>query len=216
MRSAFAGSERGDSSVINMQRDVHGHSPTSTTLRHVDLIVRPIGFSLRCCTVSLDGDASRKLHTLVITVSSSLLPSHLFTVFSSSCSSHFPIAAVDMGIIKRSAQSGEEIAASPTVATSTPEKEIGAVHAETTSALDTDATSKWKVSKAGDGDVAMALFDSPDEMHEPIDPKEEARVVRKIDFMILPYLSVCYMFFYIVCELIGDCYLSKWSTPDAG
>lgn len=57
--------------------------------------------------------------------------------------------------------------------------------------------SKWKVSKTGDGDVAMALFHSPTEIHEPIDPVEEKRLVRKIDFMILPYLAVCYAFFYI-------------------
>lgn len=56
---------------------------------------------------------------------------------------------------------------------------------------------KWEVSKTGDGDVAMGLFRSPTEVHDPIDPAEEAEVVRKIDFMILPYLSVCYAFFYI-------------------
>ena len=43
----------------------------------------------------------------------------------------------------------------------------------------------------------MALFDSPDEVHEPIDPVEEKKLVRKIDSMILPYLAVCYAFFYI-------------------
>lgn len=57
--------------------------------------------------------------------------------------------------------------------------------------------SKWKVSKTGDGDAAMALFSDPNEVHEPIDPKEEKKLIRKIDFMILPYLSVCYAFFYI-------------------
>ncbi|KAM0807689.1 putative Major facilitator superfamily (MFS) profile domain-containing protein [Seiridium cardinale] len=48
-----------------------------------------------------------------------------------------------------------------------------------------------------DVDVAMALFDHPDQIHEPRDPKEERRLVRKIDFMVLPYLAVCYAFFYI-------------------
>lgn len=43
----------------------------------------------------------------------------------------------------------------------------------------------------------MGLFRSPTEVHEPIDAAEEARVVRKIDLMILPYLAVCYAFFYI-------------------
>lgn len=48
-----------------------------------------------------------------------------------------------------------------------------------------------------DVDVAMALFDHPDQIHEPRDPGEERRLVRKIDFMVLPYLAVCYAFFYI-------------------
>ncbi|KAI3317743.1 putative MFS allantoate transporter [Xylariaceae sp. AK1471] len=50
---------------------------------------------------------------------------------------------------------------------------------------------------ARDVDVAMALFDSPEQIHEPVDPDEERRLVRKIDLMILPYLAVCYAFFYI-------------------
>lgn len=57
--------------------------------------------------------------------------------------------------------------------------------------------SKWKISKTGDGDVAMALFSDPNEIHEPIDPEDEKKLIRKIDFMILPYLAVCYAFFYI-------------------
>lgn len=36
-----------------------------------------------------------------------------------------------------------------------------------------------------------------DEIHEPIDPEEEKRLVRKIDWIILPCLSVCYIFFYV-------------------
>ncbi|KAK0798819.1 hypothetical protein LTR91_015652 [Friedmanniomyces endolithicus] len=101
-----------------------------------------------------------------------------------------------MGLFKRSAPHADDItpSASPT---SVPirEKDADITHAETASAVEHHA--KWKVSKAGDGDVAMALFNSPDEIHEPIDPAEEARVVRKIDLMILPYLAVCYAFFYI-------------------
>ncbi|KAI1326583.1 putative MFS allantoate transporter [Xylariaceae sp. FL0255] len=50
---------------------------------------------------------------------------------------------------------------------------------------------------ARDVDVAMALFDSPGQIHEPRDPVEERKLVWKIDFMILPYLAVCYAFFYI-------------------
>ncbi|KAK0854711.1 hypothetical protein LTR03_002144 [Friedmanniomyces endolithicus] len=101
-----------------------------------------------------------------------------------------------MGLFKRSAPHADDItpSASPT---SVPmrEKDADITHAETASAVEHHA--KWKVSKAGDGDVAMALFKSPDDIHDPIDPAEEARVVRKIDLMILPYLAVCYAFFYI-------------------
>ncbi|KAN0096689.1 putative MFS allantoate transporter [Hyaloscypha variabilis] len=56
---------------------------------------------------------------------------------------------------------------------------------------------KWKVSATGGGDTAMALFNSPTDVREAIDPEEERKLVRKIDWMILPYLSVCYAFFYI-------------------
>lgn len=57
--------------------------------------------------------------------------------------------------------------------------------------------SGWKVSTSGDGDTAMALFSETDEVHEESDPKEAKKLERKIDFMILPYLTVCYAFFYI-------------------
>lgn len=59
------------------------------------------------------------------------------------------------------------------------------------------AHSKWKAAKVADGDTAMALFDDPDELHEEIDPVEARKLLWKIDFMILPYLAVCYAFFYI-------------------
>ncbi|KAL9092354.1 MAG: hypothetical protein Q9159_000862 [Coniocarpon cinnabarinum] len=55
----------------------------------------------------------------------------------------------------------------------------------------------FQTSRTGGGDAALTLFNNPDELHEPYDEKEEARLVRKIDFMILPYLAVCYAFFYI-------------------
>lgn len=55
-----------------------------------------------------------------------------------------------------------------------------------------------------DGDVALALFDdggggeglAPDDDPAAV-AAAERRLVRKIDFMILPYLAVCYAFFYI-------------------
>lgn len=58
------------------------------------------------------------------------------------------------------------------------------------------AHSKW-TAKVTDGDTAMTLFDDPDELHEEIDPVEARKLLWKIDFMILPYLAVCYAFFYI-------------------
>lgn len=47
----------------------------------------------------------------------------------------------------------------------------------------------------GGGDTAATLFD--DGSPEPYTKADERRLVRKIDLMILPYLSVCYAFFYI-------------------
>ncbi|CAK1363431.1 unnamed protein product [Cercospora beticola] len=68
------------------------------------------------------------------------------------------------------------------------------VHDENVSTIETQ---KWKATSKKGGDVAQALFDSPDQLHESIDPAEEKKLVRKIDFMIIPYLAVCYAFFYI-------------------
>ncbi|KAF2196745.1 MFS allantoate transporter [Delitschia confertaspora ATCC 74209] len=56
--------------------------------------------------------------------------------------------------------------------------------------------SKWKVSRQ-DGDTAIAVFQTSREAYEPHDPAEEKRLIRKIDFIIIPYLAVCYAFFYI-------------------
>ncbi|KAB8072230.1 major facilitator superfamily domain-containing protein [Aspergillus leporis] len=51
--------------------------------------------------------------------------------------------------------------------------------------------------KIHNGDTALALFENFDELHEDIDPAESKQLVRKIDFMILPFLAVCYAFYYI-------------------
>ncbi|KOC08309.1 putative MFS allantoate transporter [Aspergillus flavus AF70] len=51
--------------------------------------------------------------------------------------------------------------------------------------------------KIQNGDTALALFENFDELHEDVDPGELKRLVRKIDFMILPFLAVCYAFYYI-------------------
>lgn len=48
-----------------------------------------------------------------------------------------------------------------------------------------------------DDDAALALFRDEQELHELIDPEKEGKLVRKIDLMILPYLAICYCFFYI-------------------
>ncbi|CAG7983613.1 unnamed protein product [Penicillium olsonii] len=53
------------------------------------------------------------------------------------------------------------------------------------------------VDKIKNGDKALALFDNLDDIHVGFEPGEEKRLVRKIDMMILPFLSVCYAFYYI-------------------
>ena len=64
---------------------------------------------------------------------------------------------------------------------------------------------QWKAAaaKPADGDTAMALFSDPTALQEDVDPVEVRKLIWKIDFMILPYLAVCYAFFYIdkVCYL---------------
>ena len=68
----------------------------------------------------------------------------------------------------------------------------------TISHIETSSPQKWRLSsKAKDGDTALALFSSPDELHEAISPADERALQWKIDLMILPYLAVCYAFFYI-------------------
>lgn len=55
----------------------------------------------------------------------------------------------------------------------------------------------WKSLARGDGDTALALFDNVDQLNEIVDPIEERRLVRKIDWLILPCLVVCYTFYYV-------------------
>lgn len=52
-------------------------------------------------------------------------------------------------------------------------------------------------SKTQDGDVALKLFANADELHDPIEPAEEKKLIRKIDLLILPLIAVNYAFFYI-------------------
>lgn len=53
------------------------------------------------------------------------------------------------------------------------------------------------VDKIHNGDRALALFDNLDDIHEGFEPGEEKKLVRKIDLIILPFLSVCYAFYYV-------------------
>jgi hypothetical protein len=98
-------------------------------------------------------------------------------------------------LFRKAATDAVSPAASSDIETA-PNKE-SAIHAETISPQQTTSHPKWKLSKTGDGDTALALFDNPDDLHDVIDPAAERALQRKIDFMILPYLAVCYAFFYI-------------------
>ena len=103
-----------------------------------------------------------------------------------------------MAIFKRSKSSSDNDNSPDSIDTPTNIEKTSQSHEENLSkTTGTDSSPNFKVSKTGDGDVALALFSSPDDAKEAVDPLEEKKVVRKIDFMILPYLAVCYVFFYI-------------------
>ena len=57
-------------------------------------------------------------------------------------------------------------------------------------------SSKW-LGSSKDGDVALALFNDVDELNEPLDPQAVKKLIRKVDFLILPLIAVNYAFFYI-------------------
>jgi hypothetical protein len=64
--------------------------------------------------------------------------------------------------------------------------------------IESSAPQKWHLSsKANDGDTALALFSNPDNLHETVSPADERALQWKINLIILPYLAVCYAFFYI-------------------
>jgi sugar phosphate permease len=103
-----------------------------------------------------------------------------------------------MGLFKRTPVHADDslpASSSPERISDSDKNEIEPHHAEAanTSAIGTG----FKLNKAGEGDEALALFANVGDVHEEIDPEEEKKVVRKIDLMILPYLAVCYAFFYI-------------------
>lgn len=97
----------------------------------------------------------------------------------------------------QTAQAGEVLATSEhrDVTTATHTENISSAKSIPTP-LDSDLlqTKKWNTR---DGDAALALFENVDELHEPVTYEEERKLLRKIDFMILPYLAVCYAFFYV-------------------
>lgn len=107
-----------------------------------------------------------------------------------------------MGIFSPKLKDGDQTQAPTALQVSdvAADQKATAKHAETLSPAPTSASThqKWTLSsRAPDGDTALALFSNPDELHEVISLQDERRLQRKIDFMILPYLAVCYAFFYI-------------------
>lgn len=76
-------------------------------------------------------------------------------------------------------------------------------HVETTDAKNNIGTYKLSMDKidvvSRSGDIALAIVgDGTDEfITEPLTEAEEKRVMRKVDWLILPYLSVCYVFFFV-------------------
>ena len=77
------------------------------------------------------------------------------------------------------------------------DSKISVTHLEAIGPPSTLTQRKWKVSRTGDADTAIALFNDPSEVHDPLDLSQEHKVMRKVDWMILPYLCVCYSFFYV-------------------
>lgn len=55
-------------------------------------------------------------------------------------------------------------------------------------------------SKVSHGDTALALLAAGGEL-ESAEPIELKRLVRKIDWIILPFLSVCYAFYYVSIQI---------------
>lgn len=109
-----------------------------------------------------------------------------------------------MGVFSRKSKDANaepaEDSVTPKAADPEPGGNITTEHKEIISTAPTsdDPNSKWALSShTADGDTAQALFSNPDDLHEEMSPQDQARLQRKIDYMILPYLAVCYAFFYI-------------------
>ena len=95
------------------------------------------------------------------------------------------------------------------------DKGISTAHDESNS-LDLPTTGqKFRFSaksKRQDGDVALKLFANAEDLHEAIDPQEEAKLIRKIDLIILPLIAVNYAFFYIGLWLLIQEYCALTDT----
>ena len=57
--------------------------------------------------------------------------------------------------------------------------------------------------KPHDGDVALDLFANGEELADVIDPVEEKKLVRKIDWMVIPFICITYLVTYIDKATIG-------------
>ncbi|CAK4030782.1 MFS allantoate transporter [Lecanosticta acicola] len=78
-----------------------------------------------------------------------------------------------MGLFKRSAIHADAISSPPpTPPAAEADAKIDVVREETADCHQ----SQWKLNKAGNGDAAMTLFNSPEEIHEPVDSREEERL----------------------------------------
>lgn len=53
------------------------------------------------------------------------------------------------------------------------------------------------------GDVALNLFVKGQELADPIDPAAEKRLLRKIDWMVIPFICITYLVTYIDKATIG-------------
>ena len=68
------------------------------------------------------------------------------------------------------------------------------------------AVSHTEARSAGDlkyGDVALDHFSHTHDLAEPIDPEAERKLLRKIDWMVIPFICVTYLITYIDKATLG-------------
>ena len=56
---------------------------------------------------------------------------------------------------------------------------------------------------AKNGDVALNLFTKGQELADPIDPVAERQLLRKIDWMVIPFICITYLVTYIDKATLG-------------